>query len=634
MRLMPVKRPAKAQEDERWQRALEYEHELHGTWGLGGDETGMGYRARLRRLCDFLGRLQPEPASPPDEASDFARLRRGLAQARPGCGARESYLHRLGDLRQALEALLRADGENDTWYWERLEMWSPGYGLAAARKADLEQTLTALGALSADPARPDDTARGCLQAMSEVLDSLQADAKSDDAKARVDAARVRWQDCLSDCADDWEWAWLQVLVLLARECLRDKPSHPDSCQHARTAKAALEQAIPRLESKGFDQSRAQGLYGILAATCLALGKANDTPQEERLPQIESALVYARHAVAMEPESIGERLVFLDVLAALGDPEDIKVQAEIALDLDSSPETLRTIGGSYWGRAAALRGRRARRRLLREAARFFARALDNVESAPLDERGPLAQIEAHAWAHFWLGRFQGERGRFAEASAHLRTASTLGFKPLEARVELAWTCLLARDRKHADQAFRAAAEEAGRRRAGGAGVAEAPGEERPVAELAFEAHLGWAFLCADWDPDRALVQVKQAEALLPTIARPNQHERRAALLEVRGRAALRRRKLKEALELLEESVKSSPRSGAYCALGFANLALATGAGATAALQRAREAYRLARDCDLRRRCRRELWELRRELRKREMGGLQSSAGAPSLMTKRA
>jgi tetratricopeptide (TPR) repeat protein len=605
MRLLRLfKKTAKAQPDRRWKEIRRHERRLHRKWGLGGDEAGVGYRARLRRLCDFLAEIQAEPASTSDESFDFAKLRRGLAQPRPGLGARGAYLCRLEDLRKSLEDL--AGGENDSRYWERLVKWSPPGDLPAARQADLERTLRALGALAADPAGPDATARGCLRALSDRLDALKVDAPGEEAEARK-----HWQECLSDCADDWEWAWLQVLLLLAQECLRDKPSHRQRCDRARTAKAALEKAIPRLERRGFNQSRAQGLYGSLAAACLILIRDEKTAQEERRELVESALVYARHAVAMEPESTRERLVLLDVLAYLGDPEGIKAQAEIAMNLDSGPDTLRTIGGSYWGRVVALRGRRARRMLLREAADFFARALNSVESAPLDERGPLEQIEAHAWAHFWLGRFLSERGRLAEASAHLRTAGMFGFKPLEAKVELAWTCLLARSRKDADEAFLQATEEADR-----AGVAEAPGEERPVAELAFEAHLGWAFLCAEWDPDRALKEAAKAEGFLQSMRKSNKDELLAALYEVRGRVYLRRGNYGAGLKHLEKSVKLSPKSGAYCALGFANLALAGGAGTRAALGKAREAYRRSRDSDVRRRSGRELWELRRELRKRE------------------
>ena len=616
VRFPPFSRSAKPSENGIWLEVQRIEDALHGTWGLGGDEKGQGYRNRLRRLCDFLRELEPESAGTADRNADLAKLKRGLAQPQSFTGAREGHICRLMDLRRALEALAPAHGTEGSRYWAPGEGWTPGDSLPMERQSSRERALVALGALPANPELRDQTARGQLGALSDLLARLETGAIDAAAKERVKKARARWQECLDDCASDWEWAWVQVLVRLARECLRDQPFHPQCCVHAKTAKEALEKAIEKLERNGFNQYRAQGLYGILAATCLMVGRARDTEPEKRLQEIKSALVYARHAVALEPESSRERLVLLDVLSVLGDPEDIRVQAEIALDLDSGPDTLRTIGESYWGRAAILRGRGVRRKLLREAAGFFAKALENVDSAPLDERGPLDQIEAHAWAHFWLGRFHGELGRFSSASAHLQTACTLGFKPLEARVELAWTCLLAHDRKHADQAFREAIEEAERRRVAGPVVAAAPGEKRPVAELAFEGYLGWAFLCADWDPDRAMENAQRAEDRLASIGRANDPQLRAAVLEVRGRVALRRRKLREGLDLLEESVRMSPGSGAYCALGLANLARGqvTGKATLKALHRAREAYYLGRDCDIRGRHRRELWELRRELAK--------------------
>jgi len=604
-------------DDWRWHQVQSLENALRGTWGLGGDEGGEGYRNRLQRLCDFLRELEPGPAGTDDRATDFARLERGLAVPQNFDGAREDNLRRLGDLRRALEDVVPARRADGNRHWQCGEGWTPRGWLPAERQSSRDRALVALGVLPGNRARPDHSARGCLGAMSDLLDVLEAGATGDAAREQIKQARGRWQQALDDCAGDWEWAWLQVLIRLARECLQDQPHHPQCCAHLRTAKEALEEAIKWLERQGSSQHLAQGLYGLLAATCLMLGKARDTPPDQRLRQLESALVHARHAVAMEPESSRERLVLLQVLSAFGDPEDIRAQAEIALHLDSGSGTLRTIGESYWGRTAVLRSRGVRRKLLREAARFFAQALNEVESAPLDERSPRQQIEAHAWAHFWRGRFQEELGRFAAAAAHLETACKLGFKPLEARVELAWTCMLAHDRKRADEAFRETLEEVARRRAAGPAVAAAPGESRPVVELAFEAHLGWALLCADWDPDRAEANARQAKKLLPAIGRTNDPQLLAALSEVRGRVALHRRKLRASIDLLEESVRSSPRSGAYYALGLASLGLVrtTGKGTPAALKRAAEAYRLGRDCDVRRRHGRELRELRRELRKR-------------------
>src|SRR5262249_2836052 len=159
----------------------------------------------------------------------------------------------------------------------------------------------------------------------------EADAIGDAAATkRVEGMRRRWRQAMSDCAADWEWARLQVLLRLAQECLRDEPHHPGCCEHAKTAKEILGEAIESLEKRGASQHVTQGLYGVLAATCLKLGKAREPPPDGRLRQLESALVYARHAVAMEPESSRERLVLLEVLSTFGDPEDIRAQAEIAL----------------------------------------------------------------------------------------------------------------------------------------------------------------------------------------------------------------------------------------------------------------------------------------------------------------
>jgi len=608
---------SKTPPDPRWEVVKTHEAMLRDTWGLGYGEKGDGYRKRLRRLCEFLDALEAEAGTAPDDnAGDFHQLYRGLVRAPIGPLAREAYLCRLEDLAAALKALL--DGEKGTGYLDRWQAWQQNALCAGQRQAELERVLRKLGALPPAGAPPQgQAAPQCLLELRALLDGLQGKTSAG-AGASDAEARSRWGHCVDDLAADYEWAYLQVLVRLARECLQEKVFSPSCCRHAQTAKAALAIAIPRLEKQGSNQPSVQGLYGLLAAACLTLGKLGDLLREERQQQIESALVFARRAVELAPESIRERLVLLEVLSSLGDPEDIKVQAEIALNLDSGPETLRTIGDSYWGRTVAVRGRGARRQLLREAIRFFAQALENVESATLDERRPVDQMQAHGWAHFWLGRFQSELARYAEAAAHLRTASSLGFKPLEAQVELAWTCLFASERKDADKAFRAALVEAARQRAGGAKVAVAPGEERPIDDLAFEGYLGWAFLCAEWDPERALWYARKAEHRLAKTSNPKDPELLAALLEVGGRILLHQGEIHASVKRLEAAVLLSPRSGAYCALGFAYLSPSqtTDPLAPDALRRAREAYRLGRKCAIRGRYRGELWDLNRELRKRE------------------
>jgi tetratricopeptide (TPR) repeat protein len=606
-----------------WQEVRQHEATLRDAWGLAEGEKGEGYRRRLRRLCDFLGELDWQAGTTPaDSDVDFARLQRGLLRSPRGAAAREAYLGRLAALAAALAALI--DGGQGREYLQHWLAWQQQAALWDGPFAvELQRALAMLGARpSAEPPRA--TAHGCLLDLEKVIGDL-ADRPA--AGGSAAAARKRWHRCVEDLAGDHEWAYLQVRVRQARECLQER-----ACQHAQTAKDALSIAIPRLEKRHSIQPAADGLYGLLAVACLALAKADGGAREACRQEIESALVYARRAVEIAPESIRERLVLLAVLSYLGDPEDIRVQVEIALNLDSGPDTLRTIGDSYWARTVALRGRGARRKLLQEATGFFFQALENVESAALDASCPLNLMQAHGWVHFWLGRFLSERGRYAEAAAHLRTSSSLGFKPLEAKVELAWTCWLARDRGHADLAFREALAEAARQRVDGAKVADAPGEQRPIEDLAFESSLGWAFLCAEWDPERALQYADQARDLLPAITRPNHPELKSAVLEVRGRIAVRRGEIDEACKLFEDAVRLSPRSGAYCALGAMYLSRARTAGAAAApaaLLRAREMVRLGHEADIRGRYRRELWDLNRELRRSEAnpsGGRTPKRGA--------
>jgi tetratricopeptide (TPR) repeat protein len=587
---------------------------LRDQWGLGLDERGDGYRRRLQRLCTFLRELEPYNTRALAEESDFDRYERVFAKRDWSVEERESYIQGLEDLRCALEPFAKAAGK-------RVEDGLPGLKALSLplvegegcteREVRRQRVENVLGILGLHPAQGEDTLLGCLRALNHTNDMPNL-----------------VQECFADCAEDWEWAHLQVLVRLAGECLREKPVSATFCEQATRAGNSLEAAIPRMEKKGFLQYRAQGLYGVLAASYLARVKDPVTQPEKRLMLIERALTYARHAVEMEPESVRERLVLLEVLSTLEDTEELKIQAEIALNFDSSAATLRAIGGSFWRRATALQGRGEGLRLLREAVRFFESALQEVESAPFNNEAPLDQVQAHGWAHFWLGQFQGQRGKYFTAISHLRTASALGFKPIESRVELAWACWLARDRKAADEAFREAIKEATRQstsRAPGTpapSIAQEPGEERKIVELQFDAYVGWAFLCAEWDPDRALINVEHARGLLAVIDRPNKEELEAALDEACGRVCLHQGNLDLGIRELERAVKKSPRSGAYSALGLARLEQMEQAqadpkpdteSAKEALRRAREAYRLARESDLAGRYRREIWDLRCRLR---------------------
>ncbi|HEX6862924.1 MAG TPA: hypothetical protein VF414_08925, partial [Thermoanaerobaculia bacterium] len=420
-----------------------------------------------------------------------------------------------------------------------------------------------------------------------------------------------------DCAGDWEWAYLQVLIRLALLLLEEEPGRPEILKQAA---GLLEEAIERLEDKELLQARRQGLYGTLAGTYCRLSQADlQANAEERQQSLHKALTYAQHAVEMEPESIRERCKLLEVLSALGDYEEMKAEADIALDLDSSSETLKVVGKCFWKRIAALREQRERRSVLREAIRFFQNALTHVESDPFDNKDPMEQVRAHGWAHFWLGRFLCERGAHDEGAVHLGTARSLGFKPLESQVELAWAYLLA-ENPQAEQAFRQAIEKADHQSK--RGLLGAAGEERPTAELELDARRGLAFLWADRDPGQAKRELAEVRK---RAAQPVSDHFRAVAHELEGRIALKEGGLKRAVEELEKSLVLLPRSGAFCALASARLQQAqyNEKGRAEALRQAWEAYRLAHENDVRVRHRRELANLLRQLRK-----MQKTATAPA------
>jgi len=629
--------------DPRWSRVDELVAKLREEWGLGAeDRGGEGYRSRLERLCKFLRGLEQEE-TPSTGQVEFARYQLALGRSTRSMGAREAYIQRLEDLKAALEPLVKIEGQTAAAYLERLQSWSPIRSLPPlagescadrdARQSVLSKTLQTLQAMPVDSAEPE-VLLGCLKALGDCLEPPLVPGSS--AAQKLDNIRSCWREFVEDCSDDWEWAYLQVLVRLAKECLREKPVSVKFCAQAARAGKSLEAAIPSLEKRGLFQYRTQGLYGVLAATYLGRAKDAATPPEQRLELIQRAITYARHAVEMEPESVRERLVLLEVLATLEDTEELKIQAEIALNLDAGADTLRAIGTGFWSRAVSLQGRGERLRFLKEVVSFFANALREVENAPFNSDAPLDQVQAHGWAHYWLGRFQGERGKYLAAITHLKTARELGFKPIESRVELAWACWLFRDRKNADRAFWEATEEAERQTAAKDGfpappIAQEPGEERKLIELQRDAYIGWAFLCAEWKPERALDYAGKARSLLQGVNGKDLQELEAALDEVWGRVLLHQGDLAAGIDRLEESVKKSPRSGAYCALGRARLdqreqAQAGDSKAAAeALRKAHEAYRLARKADLQRRYRRELRELRRRLQSADSGpGVPASA----------
>jgi len=597
-----------------WRQANHLEEALSRVWGLGCDRNGAGYRRRLQRLCTFLRELEPAGETGETQESYYQSLQRSLKrerETRPG--AQEANLSRLRDLRDSLRALEPTPNESPVVRLWRLRAWQQGN---RHRGDHVARSLRALRVLPVE---------SHLNAMWVLLGQLE---EAHASQARIEAARKRWEERFEECLDDWRWAYLQVLVRLARECLKEEPISPRCCVLAGEAEASLATAIQALEKRSFSQPRAQGLYGLLSQAVLhhaTVPEEHPRDEKERSDLIARALVFARKAVEDAPESAHERLVLLEVLAHVGDSREMEDQAEIARNLDSGPQTLKAIGQSFWNRVATVRGKGRRRRILRQAASFFESAVQQVESLRFDGSMPLEQMRSHGWAHYWLGRFQCERGLYNEARGHLETASSLGFHPLQSKVDLAWACLLDRDRQQADAAFDAVIDTIRRLRELGPPPLRLAGEQRTIPDLELDARIGCALLCADWDPDRALRNAAAAADIVPLVRDREKGDLLASVHEARGRAYLGKGDLDQAVGELESAVSMSVGGGAPCYLGLAQAARAEkgGPGAAEALQRAQKAYRMARESDARGRYRREIWGLRRRLRK-----LEKPTGGPA------
>ncbi len=524
---------------------------------------------------------------------------------------------------------VRDRGWNSEWYRQRLKrLCSVLQKLDQSPKSELNDFARLQGALRQK--RREEAARAArikrLEKYLEHPDFLNRFLAQEFEEAK--AAQQDWQSCLDDCKSDMEWIKCQIRIKLAQSYQMEEPDSPDHLKMADKAVDHLALAIRSLEKRKSRQVREQGLYALLAKGHMVLAKAKSIPPAKYTRLLQMALIEAKESVELEPESARERLVLIEAFSRIGDFEGMQVDAEIALQLDPGPETLQTIGGVYWRHIVSLNRRGARRKILREAVCFFRRALKDVESGPLDLTGAVKQVEAHGWAHFWLGRFLLESGRYDEATANLRTACELGFKPLESRVEMAWAYLLAHNVPQAETAFFSALREAADPQQS-ATVAWGAGEERPIAELIFDTFLGWAQLAATLDADEATKRLTQAERCLQSFSEEFKKDKKGALDEIRARIQLLRKETSAAVEALEKVARWGARPGAWCAL--ARVALeevqAGGAGAPAARCRAREAFQQARETDIRGRHGREILELRRALRQAEKA-TEGKAAAPA------
>jgi tetratricopeptide (TPR) repeat protein len=490
----------------------------------------------------------------------FKDLREGLSRSfRAGGGTMEGLVGRLRKYRDRDFALpRRKKGEQESAYWARREFH--------------HRSLRELGRLAGLLQGSLDEAQGCL----------------------------RWVDC-------------QIRLKEARLILESKDSNSKHAIHL------LESAIRKLEAMGSTQPRAGGLYSLLAQAHRRLAESPHVEKEEhKLKEFGEALAYSEIANELNPERAEERLTLVEAYSNFGDYNQAKEEATIALSFGNDSDALKRVGASFWQQANAAGTRKLRSTVLGDAVQFFSDALKAVESEAFDKDHPLEQMESRAWAHHWLGRFHCELMEYEKGISHEEVAKSMGFKPMESRVNLANAYLEMGSYAKAEAAFREAREAENRLAPGHAmtEVLAAPGEERPLGELLIELHIGSALLNAEkgLTPESlsrlAHDTEKHVEKIITGMKAADQTLLQAALHEGIARLHLRAGQASESLDRAKRSLLCGFRSGAYLCL--ASALLMGEAPSPAEVRQAQEALRHAHDLDLRGLYDREARELRLRL----------------------
>jgi tetratricopeptide (TPR) repeat protein len=427
----------------------------------------------------------------------------------------------------------------------------------------------------------------------------------------ANAASPRAADA-DDVLHDWNWALAQVEVKLAQ-------SEPLA-----EARKRLEGAIDRLSTSHRDQIRTQGLHGQLGWQYLQLAQNEGDGGRGFL---DKALFHAEKAVALEPQGAWERTRLAEIYLYLHDFE--RAESELTWSIRLKPNdsaTLRLIAVIYWRRGVELREVEPRRQALLRGTSLLSHALALIGSEPLTAGRVTDQVDERAWAHYWLGIFYGELMMYSKAIAHLKVALSLGFKLVQATIDLASCYDQARAYDQAQQEFRKALAQARTqhsRTRSWSKPAAVQGEELPINTLLVIAYLGLAFLYADLG-----VNLGRAERLTLCarlrLARMNpetqaaslrDNELRARYHECLGALHFRRGELDQAIDEIERAVALYYGSLSYLLLARYRLAKAKSVreGASRWRELAREACLRVRETDVRGEYAAEIAELLGELK---------------------
>ena len=457
-------------------------------------------------------------------------------------------------------------------------------------------------------------------------DSEDSDKPVADRQVIQDQTERLLQECRSELHLILEWACSQAEIAIGRMCLGAGAAHPIRRELANAARETIKAAIERLERLDFQQPREQGLYALLAQACLEAAEACSEPQK-RAELLKEALQHGQLAVGLNPNGADARLVVVRIYTALGDYQQAREESDVCLatclanNPEQEPEILRSVGTSFWVWVRSAESFRTREKVMQDAVVFFTRVLRLIECRGFRKEKATEQIWSHAWAHYWLGRFHSEKGDYQSGILHQKIGCSLGFKPLEARIDLAWAYLMAREYEDAEQVFLDARHEAEQqqRESPVSGVAdEGKGGDRTLDDLSIDLYLGWGFLAIESDGDlgAALERLRKAEDLISTaLASVRTRALHAAIQEGFAWIHFKGGNLTECQKAANESLRHMRRCGTYCCLARARLSQAGLDPSKAALE-ARVFARRALELDVRKRYRREIREILLKVRTTE------------------
>lgn len=356
---------------------------------------------------------------------------------------------------------------------------------------------------------------------------------------------------------DRDWANAQIEIRKVRAQLATKPKE---------AAEQLTEALRGLENTHRRQIRRQGLYTLRARACL-LQAASETGKPRRALLL-NALADAERSVAEEPESPARRWILAEVHGALGDVEQATQERHIALrlrqstDFLESAETIERIAEEY---LKCSRVEVPRDGVLRRGLEFLQHVLGLLEGKFLDPDDPERRFEAHAAAHYWIGRFHLEMEDWQSAVHGLRVAHSMGFQPVAVALRLGVACFGAGHFEEAGKVFRDAVRSV---HAELKAASPATDLRDPIAELL----LSWAMVCAEMDSRLLLacrlVAEVQKRWLPPKSEAGRRRELSALCYEGLCRIRLRQGRPGEAIAELERALRLQETSRGYALLAEA------------------------------------------------------------------